>query len=124
MLYARAEFANYAQKFTAEGDTRVTQQSTGRRSITQNFTVDDAMVADFREQLKNDKVKIDEDAFKKDLDFIKAMIRFEIDNAVFGIADARRHMLSVDPQAQAALQMFGEAQKLTELGKGTKVKAH
>ena len=48
------------------------------------------------------------------------MIRFEIDNAVFGIADARRHLIGVDPQAQAALTMFGEAQKLTELSKGAK----
>ncbi len=46
------------------------------------------------------------------------MIRFEIDNAVFGIADARRHLIGVDPQAQAALTMFGEAQKLTELEQG------
>jgi hypothetical protein len=51
------------------------------------------------------------------------MIRFEIDNAVFGIADARRHLIAVDPQAQAALQMFGEAQKLTELNKSSKIKA-
>ena len=41
-------------------------------------------------------------------------IRFEIDNALFGIADARRHLISVDPQAQLALQQFGEAQKLTD----------
>jgi carboxyl-terminal processing protease len=123
-LYARAEFANYAQKFTAEGDTRVTLQSTGRRSIAPNFVVDDAMLADFREQLKVDKVKIDEDAFKKDLEFVKAMIRFEIDNAVFGIADARRHLIGVDPQAQAALAMFGEAQKLTELSRNGRTKAH
>ncbi len=52
------------------------------------------------------------------------MIRFEIDNAVFGIADARRHLIAVDPQAQMALTMFGEAQKLTELSKGNKVKAN
>ena len=70
------------------------------------------MVADFREQLKTDRIKIDEDGFTKDLDFIKAMIRFRIDEAVFGIADARRHLIGVDPQAQAALTMFGEAQKL------------
>jgi hypothetical protein len=82
------------------------------------------MVADFREQMKSDKLKIDEAAFAKDADFIKAMIRFEIDNAVFGIADARRHLIGVDPQAQAALTMFGEAQKLTELSKGAKIKAH
>ena len=30
---------------------------------------------------------------RKDLEFIKAMIRFEIDNALFGIADARRHLI-------------------------------
>jgi hypothetical protein len=43
---------------------------------------------------------------------------------VFGIADARRHLISVDPQAQAALAMFGEAQKLTELSKANRTKAH
>ncbi len=124
MLVARGEFANYAQKYGAEGDNRVTQKSETRRLVKRNFVVDEAMVADFREQMKADKVKIDEDAFAKDAVFIKAMIRFEIDNAVFGIADARRHLIEVDPQAQAALTMFGEAQKLTELGKGAKVKAN
>jgi hypothetical protein len=124
MLYARSAFANYAQKYAAEGDTRVSQQSTGRKTVPPNFVVGDAMIADFREQLKTDRVKMDEDAFKKDFDFITAMIRFEIDNAVFGIAEARRHLIGVDPQAQAALTMFGEAQKLTELSKGSKTKAH
>ena len=71
-----------------------------------------------------DKVKIDEDGFKKDLEFIRAMIRFRIDEVVFGIADARRHLIGVDPQAQVALANFGEAQKLTELSKATKIKAH
>jgi carboxyl-terminal processing protease len=123
-LYARSTFANYAQKYTAEGDTRITQHSSGRTSVNPNFTVDAAMVADYKEFLKAEKVKIDEDAFAKELDFIKAMIRFEIDNAVFGIADARRHLISVDPQAQAALQNFGEAQKLTEMSKGARTKAH
>ena len=124
MLYARSTFANYAQKYAAEGDTRVTQKSTGRTSVKPNFVVDEAMVADYKEFLKADHVRIEEDEFAKQLDFIKAMIRFEIDNAVFGIADARRHLISVDPQAQAALQAFGEAQKLTELSRGNRTKAH
>ena len=124
MLYARSTFANYAQKYAAEGDTRITQKSTGRTSVKSNFVVDDAMVADYKEFLKADHVRIEEDEFAKQLDFIKAMIRFEIDNAVFSIADARRHLISVDPQAQAALQAFGEAQKLTELSRGNRTKAH
>src|SRR4051812_47136532 len=32
MLYSRQEFENYAQKFTAEGDTRVSQTSASRRN--------------------------------------------------------------------------------------------
>jgi carboxyl-terminal processing protease len=123
-LYARGTFANYAQKFVAEGDTRVTQRATGRRAVKRDFTVDDAMVADFKDSLKGEHVKIDEDGFKKDIEFVRAMIRFEIDNALFGIADARRHLIEVDPQAQVGLTMFGEAQKLAELSKGNRVKAH
>ena len=123
MLYARAEFANYAQKFTAEGDTRISQQSTGRRAVKSNFIVDDLMLADFREQLKSDKIRIDEDGFRKDLDFVRAMIRYEIDLALFGESDARRHLITVDPQAQAALGMFGEAHKLTELARAVGKKA-
>jgi len=57
-------------------------------------------------------LKIDEAAFQKDLTFIKAMMRFRIDEAAFGIAEARRRMVEVDPQAQAALASFGEAEKL------------
>ncbi len=123
-LYARGAFANYAQKYAAEGDNRIAQQSTGRKTVKPNFVVDEAMVADFREQLKSDRVKIDEEAFAKDLDFIRAMIRFEIDNAVFGIAEARRHLIGVDPQAQAALALFPEAQKLLELSRGSRTKAN
>src|SRR5436305_10862644 len=51
MPYARSTFANYAQKYTAEGDTRVTQKSTGRTTIKPNFTVDEAMVADYKDFL-------------------------------------------------------------------------
>ena len=39
----------------------------------------------------------------------------EIDLELFGMEDARRHLLAKDPQAQAALTMFPEAEKLTRL---------
>ena len=125
-LYARQTFERFAQRYTAEGDTRIggVASATGRKTVKANFVVDDAMVSEFKEQLKTDRIKIDEDAFTKEIDFIRAMIRFRIDEAVFGIAEARRHLIMVDPQAQTGLQMFGEAQKLTELSKGSKTKAN
>ena len=124
LLYGRQEFENFAQSFTAEGDNRISGKATGRRTVRRNFVVDDTMVAEFRDQLNTDHVKIDEDGFKTDLGFIKAMIRFRIDEAVFGMADARRHLLEVDPQAQAALATFGEATKLTQLARATTRAGH
>lgn len=117
MLFGRQEFENYAQKFMAVGDTRIAQQSTGRRSVSRDFVVDGAMVEDFRAQLAADRITIDEEAFAKDLEFIRAMIRFRIDEAVFGLVQARRHLVDVDPQVQMALTLFGEAQKLAGLSK-------
>ena len=87
-----------------------------------NFVVDEAMLADFRDFLRGEKIKMDEDGFNKDTEFIKAMIRLEIDTPLFGVAEARRHLIAVDPQAQAALGMFGEAQKLTDLARAAAAK--
>ena len=115
MLWARLEFESFAQSFMAVGDTRIAQQSTGRKSVLPSFVVDEPMLADFRGQLKADHVRIDESAFAKDLDFIKAMIRARIDEAVFGVADSHRHLITADPQAQVAMTMFVEAQKLLSL---------
>jgi carboxyl-terminal processing protease len=111
LLYNRQEFENYAQGFAAEGDTRLARGA-NQRQLARNFVVTDDMVQEFRKQLENNHVKIDEAAFAKDMVFIKAMIRFRIDEALFGIGDARRHLITSDPQAQGALEMFGEAEKL------------
>ena len=62
------------QSYTAEGDVRISGISTGRKAVKPNFVVDDATLADFREQLKADRIKMDEEGFKKDLDFVKAMV--------------------------------------------------
>jgi carboxyl-terminal processing protease len=117
MLYLRGAFENYAQKFMVEGDNRIAQQSTGRQSVRSGFSVDDAMVADFREQLIADRIRIDEAAFKTDLTFIKAMIGFRIDEVLFGVSAARKRLLEVDPQARMAISLFGEAEKLLSLTK-------
>jgi hypothetical protein len=53
------------------------------------------------------------------------MIRFRIDEVVFGVAEAQRHLIAAQPQAQVAMSMFGEAQKLSELSRAAgRTKAH
>jgi carboxyl-terminal processing protease len=113
-LYARFIFQDFAQQFQAEGDTRI--QGGHRRNVPRNFEVDDAMVNEFKKFLADEEhVRVDDEAFNKDKDFIRAMIRFGIDEALFGTEAARRHLLTRDPQAQYALAQFDEAEKLTRL---------
>jgi len=117
-LVARAAFANFAERYAAEGDTRMSVASEGRKRLPKGFPVTDAMVAEFKSFLQNEqKVKIDEDAFAKDLEFVKAMIHYEIDVALFSVSEAQRNLIARDPQAQFALTQFGDAVKLTELAK-------
>jgi hypothetical protein len=70
------------------------------------------MVNDFKEFLVKQRVRVDEAAFAKDVEFIKAMIHLQIDSALFGIAEARRNLIAQDPMAQQALSLFPEAEKL------------
>jgi carboxyl-terminal processing protease len=115
LLNARQAFANFAQRFSAEGDTRIVLEGAkARRMVKRGFVVDDAMVNEFREFIKGERVKMDETAFTQDVEFIRAMIRYEIDMALFGMEEARRNLSSKDPQVQYALSLFPEAEKLTE----------
>jgi carboxyl-terminal processing protease len=118
-LWARGTFPNFADQFVAEGDTRFSDASRNKTRISRGFTVTDAMVKDFRASLQTQKIKIDEEAFKTDEAFIRAMIHYDIDLALFGIEEARRNLIARDPQSQFALSQFGEAQRLTELARAS-----
>ena len=106
-------FAPFSRRFTAEGDTRPASAKTGAtHKISRGWTVTDELVAEFKQMLTSQGVKIDEAAFQSDLTFIKAEIKYEVDSELFGAEEARRNLTKIDPQAQAALGFFDEAQKL------------
>jgi hypothetical protein len=114
-LYARQVFANFADQFTAEGDTRMSAANQSRKRLARGFQITDQMLADFKASLKSQRIVIDEAAFKQDESFILAMLHYDIDLALFGVEEARRNLIKRDPQAQFALQQFPDAVKLTEL---------
>jgi carboxyl-terminal processing protease len=116
-LYTRQLFASYAEQFTAEGDTRAGAQGKNRKVVRPGFTVDDAMLNDFKQFVVGRKLPIDEAAWTKDAGFIRSMIRYEIDVALFSAATARQRLIADDPQAQFALTLFPSAEKLFELRK-------
>jgi hypothetical protein len=103
----------------AEGDTRLSDANKNKKRIAKGFVIGDEMLQDFRTLLASQKITVDEEAFKADLNFIKAMIHYEIDLALFGVEEARRNLIHQDPQAKFAVGQFSEAQRLTELAANT-----
>jgi hypothetical protein len=65
--------------------------------------------------VQQSRVRIDEQAWRQDEAFIRAMIRFEIDVDLFGVAVARKNLSMQDPQLQHALTLFSEAGTLMRL---------
>ena len=116
-LYARQAFSLYAQKFSAVGDTRISAASHDRKFVARDFVVDAAMVEDFRQYLQAEHITIDEAAFAQDLVFIKSMMRYDIDLNLWTVSDARRQLIATDPQAQLALGLFPEAERLARMAR-------
>jgi carboxyl-terminal processing protease len=115
-LYARNLFDTYAQRFARRGDTRIAP-APNTRTLAPDYEVTDAMVAEFKELAMKEPIKWDEAAWEKDQDFIKAMIRREIDVDLFGIAASYLNLAKRDPQLQFALTQFAEAQQLLEMSR-------
>ena len=123
-LFARNLFDTFAQRFSRAGDQRITASPTGPlRDLTPEFQVTDAIVAEFKDHVEKSRLKIDETAWQQDRQFIRAMIRFEIDLDLFGVETARRNLSREDPQLQHALTLFPEAEALMRLGDSTAKRA-
>jgi carboxyl-terminal processing protease len=115
LLAARQEFAAFAERFSAEGDTRIRMTGHGRQLVSPGFVIDDGMMADFRSHLESRRLTFDEaaeEAFAADETFIRAMMHYEIDLALFSQDEARRNLTAHDPQAQYAITLFPEAERL------------
>ena len=115
LLAARQEFASFAERFSAVGDVRIEGESQGREFVERGFAVDVAMLDMFEAHLRGRGLTVDDEAFATDLDFIRAMIHLEIDIAVFNLEEARRNLFDHDPQAQYAMTLFDQAERLLQL---------
>ncbi|MBP6716368.1 MAG: S41 family peptidase [Acidobacteria bacterium] len=112
-LNGRGMFVGFAERFTAEGDDRpANRRASSQHKVTRGFEVTPEILAEFKQYVASQRMKIDDAAFAADANFIKAMIHYEADVDLFGVEEARRQLLKVDPQAQFALGFFDEAKAL------------
>ena len=112
-LVSRQLFAGFAEKFTAEGDDRpMNRRSGNQRRVQRGFEITPQILDEFQAYVTAQHVKVDPAAFTADTTFIKAMIHYEADVDLFGMEEARRQLLKVDPQAMFATGFFDEAKAL------------
>jgi hypothetical protein len=112
MLRDRGAFISFNERFTKEGDARAGARSAAKYKVGPDWTVTDAQLAEFKDFVAGQRVRLDANAFTTDVAFLKAMIKFEVDTDLFGIEVARRNLAKVDPQFQASLGMLDDARKL------------
>ena len=115
LLGARGEFASFAERFSADGDTRIGVEGHDREIVSRGFTVDARLMAAFTAHVRSRGLTVDDDEVAADTDFIRAKIHYEVDLALFGQAEARGNLFREDPQAQYALSLFDEARTLLRL---------
>jgi hypothetical protein len=101
-INARQLFATYAEQFYARGPTPGRGQGTPqvREEGVRGRCRDGRGLQGLRRRTQHQDGRR---GLGEGLEFIKAMIRFEIDQAVFDIATARQRLITADPQARFAL---------------------
>ena len=83
-------------------------------TISKDFTVDDAVLTDFKNSLREQKVEISDKDFNDNLDWIKTSIRADLLTSQFGQTEGMKARAQWDPQIQKALTYMPEALALEE----------
>jgi carboxyl-terminal processing protease len=84
------------------------------RSVTREMTVDDALLAQFKEFLHTQKVDYADKDLADNIDWVKASIKAEVFTSQFGQAEGLKVRADWDPQIKKALTFMPEALALEE----------
>ena len=79
------------------------------------YTISNELMAEFRKFIESKEIKVDEQEYSKNLNFLKARLKAEIAQMIFGIEGYIGVMVGVDNQIQKALTLFPEAEKVANL---------
>lgn len=80
--------------------------------VDKNFQMTVKLLDEFRVYLKKQEISYQEDAFEKNLNFIKRRVRYEYFLARLGPTDAQKVFLEGDPQFIKALEVLPQAKAL------------
>ena len=85
-----------------------------RPTVTKDFAVDDAVMAEFRKYLASENVRYTEPELAENLDWVKRKIKLEVFVSSFGQQEGFKVQLETDPQLLAAIEAVPQARALYE----------
>ena len=85
-----------------------------RPTVTKDFAVDDAVMAEFRKYLASENVRYTEPELAENLDWVKRKIKQEVFVSSFGQQEGFKVQLETDPQLLAAIEAVPQARALYE----------
>ena len=80
-----------------------------------NYTISNELMSDFKKFIESKKIKVDEQEYSKDIESLKARLKAQIAQMIFGLEGYIGVMVGVDNQIQKALTLFPEAEKIAKL---------
>lgn len=101
-LFTHYAFFNFAKHFLAN------------RSVTKDFTVDDAVLQQFKEFLKSNQIEYTDQDIAGVSDWVKSSIKAEIFTTQFGQLEGLKVRAQWDPQIAKALTFMPQAQALED----------
>lgn len=121
----KGNFFTYAKKFVEKkrpisknylfpDDKNSPGTSSAKKVLDQDFTVDSAIVDDFKETLKEDNFEFEEEKFAEAREEIKRELEREIHSALWGIEMGIRAHRKTDPVVLKAIEVFPEAEALVK----------
>ncbi len=120
-LASKDVFFQYARRLTSgqvpgAANFQLNSQEKSSKSIA-SLEITDAILADFKNFLREKQVDFTEDDIQKNVDFIKRRIRQEIFTSNFGLQEGFRIAIQGDTQVLKALEVMPEAKLLMTSGK-------
>lgn len=91
-----------------------TKHYLAHRDIQPNFTVDDAVMNDFKGYLKSQNIEYTDADINTNIDWLKSNIKGSLFTSQFGATEGLHAMIDVDPQISKALTFMPEAQALEQ----------
>ncbi len=79
---------------------------------TDSFHTTPAVLDDFRDYLARQRIRVPEEYWSKDLDYLRLRIKSELFNLVFGLARGDEVMTRDDPQVKRAASLFAKASQI------------